>query len=117
MVVIPSKMGRLNKRALLDCLHRMGTASRAGLAKSVGLSQPTAGKIVDELIEMDVVEEVERVEADGEGRVRRSKSLGRGRPGRMLRLNRVPARFLAIQLGIEETSFATLPVGVSVEDQ
>ncbi len=59
MVIIPSKMGRLNKRALLDRLQIMGTASRATLAKSIGLSQPTAGKIVDQLLEMEVVEEVE----------------------------------------------------------
>ena len=47
MVVIPSEMGRLNKRALLDRLQALGTASRVSLAKSLGLSQPTAGKIVD----------------------------------------------------------------------
>jgi hypothetical protein len=118
MVVIPSKMGRLNKRALLECLHRMGTASRAGLAKSVGLSQPTAGKIVDALIKMDVVEEVDGLESDGQPNARTRRPIGRvGRPGRMLRLNRVPARFLAVQLGIEETSFAKLPVGVTEEDR
>ena len=45
MVIVPSKMGRHNKRALLDRLLRLGTASRAELAKSLGLSQPTAGKL------------------------------------------------------------------------
>jgi len=116
MVVVPSKMGRLNKRALLDRLQIMGIASRAGLAKAIGLSQPTAGKIVDQLIETGVIEEVESSEADGEnGDV---KSAGKvGRPGRMLRLNRTPVRFLAIQLGVSETSLAALPLGVSGEDR
>jgi predicted NBD/HSP70 family sugar kinase len=108
-------MGRLNKRALLDRLQIMGTASRASLAKAIGLSQPTAGKIVDQLIETGVIEEVELPESDrsnGE-----SRAAGKvGRPGRMLRLNRTPVRFLAIQLGVSETSLAPLPLGVSGED-
>src|ERR1041385_3736682 len=107
MVVVPSKMGRLNKRALLDRLQIMGTASRASLAKATGLSQPTAGKIVDQLIETEVIEEVESSEANGENGD--GKSAGKvGRPGRMLRLNRNPVRFLAIQLGVSETSMAAL---------
>jgi predicted NBD/HSP70 family sugar kinase len=114
MVVVPSKMGRLNKRALLDRLQVMGTASRASLAKAIGLSQPTAGKIADQLIEMGVLEEVDSLEpesANGE-----SKAGKVGRPGRMLRLNRSPVRFLAIQLGVTETSLAPLPLGISGED-
>src|SRR5580765_2957461 len=115
MVVVPSKMGRLNKRALLDRLQVMGTASRASLAKAIGLSQPTAGKIADQLIAMGVIEEVDGPEADGENG--EGKAVGKvGRPGRMLRLNRAPVRFLAIQLGVTETSFAPLPLGVSGED-
>jgi predicted NBD/HSP70 family sugar kinase len=106
-------MGRLNKRALLDRLQRLGTASRAGLAKSLGLSQPTAGKIVDQLIEMGVIEEVEVSEPDGAaGKLSRV-----GRPARMLRLDRNTPRFLGIQLGVSETSVAPLPVGVVSEDQ
>ena len=115
MVVVPSKMGRLNKRALLDRLQVMGTASRASLAKAIGLSQPTAGKIADQLIAMGVLEEVDSPATDGENG--ESKASGKvGRPGRMLRLNRTPARFLAIQLGVTETSLAPLPLGVSGED-
>ncbi len=115
MVVVPSKMGRLNKRALLDRLQVMGTASRADLAKAIGLSQPTAGKIADQLIAMGVIEEVDSPEADGENG--EAKAAGKvGRPGRMLRLNRAPVRFLAIQLGVIETSLAPLPLGVSGED-
>ena len=56
MIYVPSRMGQLNRRALLRQLQKLGVASRAHLAKSLGMSQPTAGKIVDELIGMDVVE-------------------------------------------------------------
>src|SRR3954463_2607473 len=101
MVIIPARMGRHNKRALLDRLHRLGTASRADLAKSLGLSQPTAGKIVDELLAMGVFEEV----TTKEDRVANPRSKA-GRPARMLRLNRSKAHFLAIQLGIQKTSLA-----------
>ena len=50
MIFSPSRMGRLNKRALIRELRKVGVASRAGLARSLGMSQPTAGKIVDELL-------------------------------------------------------------------
>src|ERR1700757_503574 len=97
MVIIPSKMGRHNKRALLDRLLRLGTASRAGLAKSLGLSQPTVGKITGELIELGVFEEVEEAAQNG------SEHARMGRPGRMLRLTQSKSRFLGMQLGLGET--------------
>ena len=119
MVVIPAKMGRINKRTLLWRLQRMGVASRAGLAKSLGMSHPTAGKIADELLELGVLEEV-----NGDDGARRSdvtrtaeSSARMGRPGRMLRLNRSQARFLAIQLGVSRTNLAALPVGADEEDR
>ncbi|HYG21501.1 MAG TPA: ROK family transcriptional regulator [Verrucomicrobiae bacterium] len=113
MIVVPSRMGRLNKRAVLVHLRRMGTASRADLAKALGLSQPTAGKIVDELIEMGVFEEVPVEVEPKAGNNARSKA---GRPARMLRLSQSKARFLAIQLGIQKTTFALPSVGSCGED-
>ena len=113
MVVIPAKMRQINKRTLLGCLQRLGVASRAELAKSLGMSQPTSGKIADDLIEMGVLEEVEADKLAAKGPEGPAKL---GRPGRMLRLNRTTPRFLAIQLGISETSLAVLPVGADEED-
>lgn len=110
MILIPSQMGRHNKRALLEHLRRTGTASRAGLAKSLGLSQPTVGKIADELLEQGVFEEVERFP------VARSKSRV-GRPARMLHLNRSKVRFLGLQLGVETTRLVLLPLGATEEVQ
>ena len=105
-------MGRINKRTLLGRLQRMGLASRADLAKSLGMSQPTAGKIADELLALGVLEEVEVEElATKTGETPRL-----GRPGRMLRLNQSKPRFLAIQLDVSQTSLATLPVGADQED-
>lgn len=116
MIVVPSKMGCLNKRALLWRLQRMGRASRADLAKTLGISQPTAGKIVDELLELGVLEEVEAgTTADS---VRGGHNPAKlGRPGRILRLNRCQARFMGIQLGVSDTNLALLPLGANEEDR
>lgn len=107
-------MGKLNKRALLGHLQRLGAASRADLAKSLGLSQPTAGKIVDELLAGGVFEEIDLGVGANDGSKRRAKV---GRPARMIRLNQSKARFLGIHLGIRETSLALLSVGSDGEDR
>ena len=117
MIVIPTKMGRLNMRALLSRLQQMGTASRADLAKSLGMSQPTAGRIADELLELGVLEELSEQEATETARSGKENGLVRlGRPGRLLRLDSTKPRFLIIQLGISRTNFAVVPVGFKGED-
>jgi len=115
MIVVPSRMGRLNKRALLNCLQTMRTASRADLAKSLGLSQPTAGKIADELLELGVFEEVE-VESN-HPRKHSHPGPKLGRPARMLRLTESKPRFLGIQLGVARTHLARLSLSVKDENE
>lgn len=112
MIYVPSRMGQLNRRALLRQLQKLGVASRADLAKALGMSQPTAGKIVDELIEMDVLEEAENGERNGNGET--SGQLGR--PGRKLRLNQSRPKFVGIQLGLHTTTLAGLTLGVAGHD-
>lgn len=111
MIYVPSRMGQLNRRALLRQLQKLGVASRADLAKSLGMSQPTAGKIVDELLASEVLEEIELSETNG------AESVLRGRPGRRLRLNQSKSRLLAIQLGLQETTVASLSLAVSDTDE
>lgn len=110
MIYVPSRMGQLNRRALLRQLQKLGVASRAELAKSLGMSQPTAGKIVDELMAAAVIEEIEVAETGG------GESVLRGRPGRKLQLNRSQSRLLAIHLGLQETNVARLSLGVPDAD-
>jgi len=98
----------MNRRELAGRLQTMGTASRAALAKSLGLSQPTAGKIVDQLLKEGIVEEIDTTAEPGAAKA--------GRPPQLLRLDRRHRRFLAIQLGVTDTRLATLPVGVAEED-
>lgn len=118
MVLVPASMGRLNQRALIGCLQRLGVASRADLAKSLGLSQPTAGKIADQLIKVGVIEELGT--ATG-ARRRGGRAVATepklGRPGRLLRLNETRERFVAVQLGVTETCVALLPLGLAGEDR
>jgi predicted NBD/HSP70 family sugar kinase len=109
MIYVPSRMGQLNRRALLRQLQKLGVASRADLAKALGMSQPTAGKIADELIGMDVLEEVTLPETG-------DASSQLGRPGRKLRLNQSRAKILAIQLGVNVTTLASLTLGATEED-
>ncbi|MGA2177709.1 MAG: ROK family transcriptional regulator [Verrucomicrobiota bacterium] len=106
--MVPSKMGQLNKRALLARLQVLGAASRAELAKSLGLSQPTTGKIVDELLQIGLVREFDS------DRPREAAAVGR--PGRQLRLDDRRPRFVAVQLGVTDTSLAALPIGTGGED-
>ena len=118
MIYVPSRMGQLNRRALLRQLQKLGVASRADLAKSLGMSQPTAGKIVDELLGMDVLEEVALPLGEAGGR-NGGGSVGGplGRPGRRLRLNESRAKFLGIQLGVKTTTLAGLTLGIADEDR
>jgi predicted NBD/HSP70 family sugar kinase len=112
-------MGRLNTRTLLSRLQKVGMASRAELAKSLGMSQPTAGRIADELLELGVLEEVTTQDVtDSRWNESPRNSASRlGRPGRLLRLDSRRPRFLAIQLDVTNTSFGLLPVGFKGEDR
>ncbi|HEY4414840.1 MAG TPA: ROK family protein [Verrucomicrobiae bacterium] len=109
MIFHPVHMGLLNKRALIRQLQKVEVASRAELARALGMSQPTAGKIVDELLGERILEEV-IVTPDGNG------SVQLGRPGRQLQLNRSQPSFLGIQLGIQETQLVELSLGATEEN-
>ena len=107
-------MGQLNRRVLLRQLQKLEVASRAELAKSLGMSQPTAGKIVDEMIAAKVLEEVDTDFPQAKGA---TCSVRRGRPGRKLQLNRSKSWFLAVQLGIRETKVTCLSLGIPETDE
>ena len=109
MIGRPASLRVYNKRAIVRALLRHAPASRADLAKQIGMSQVTAGKIVDELLSDGVVEETDPQEPKAANRL--------GRPGRMLRLNTSHSPFLAIQLGSSHTRLARVPLGLHGEDQ
>ncbi|HLH54811.1 MAG TPA: ROK family protein [Verrucomicrobiae bacterium] len=111
---LPASLRRTNQRTVISLLLRLGTASRADLAKAAGLSQPTAGKITTELLRLGVLQEAgssSDLNSNGDGTATRL-----GRPGQMLRLDAMHPRFLAIELGVTETKLAALPVAVKLKD-
>jgi predicted NBD/HSP70 family sugar kinase/biotin operon repressor len=116
MVVIPTKMGLINKQTLIYRLQRMGAASRAELAKELGLSQPTVGKIANQLLKQGVIEVV-RSAKSFKAEKEEEEPVKIGRPGILLRLNRKDPRFLCIQLGVDETCLAASPIGIDSEDK
>jgi predicted NBD/HSP70 family sugar kinase len=113
MIYVPSRMGQLNRRALLRQLQKSGVASRAELAKALGMSQPTAGKIVDELMALDVIEEF----SENAARAGRPAATQIGRPVRKLRLNQTRPKFVGIQLGLNTTTLAGLTLRAPDEDR
>ena len=111
---LPASLRRTNQRTVISLLFRLGTASRADLAKAAGISQPTAGKITTELLQLGILQEAGsagELESGGNGTAARL-----GRPGQLLRLDARHPRFLAIELGVSETCVSALPVAVQLED-
>jgi len=100
MPAVPASLRLANQSTLLEQLLERKAASRAELAKATGISQPTAGKIIDDLVHAGVVEELRGV--DG-------ARLSVGRPGKQLRLATTKARFVVIELGVEWTRISGLP--------
>jgi len=104
----PATMRRANERVLLERLARMRIASRADLAKAAGLSQPTAGKIIDRFLRLGLLREHQpgKGPRPPAGRARQRT----GRPGRMIEFDGRTPRFLGVHLDVRETALAPLPV-------
>ncbi|HEV7299274.1 MAG TPA: ROK family transcriptional regulator [Tepidisphaeraceae bacterium] len=106
----PNDLRQMNRRRIVLATLRAGAASRSQLAQQTGLSQPTAGKIVDELI-------ADRVLTDhGEPIADPAPPPRLGRPSHMLRLDGGRLRFLAIHLGVVHTRVAALAVAPRLSD-
>src|SRR5438093_12359060 len=92
---LPASLRRTNQRTVISLLLRLGAASRADLAKAAGISQPTAGKIASDLLDLGLLREVSLSPAnvaDVQG-ARRAPRLGR--PGQMVQLDEEHPRFIA----------------------
>jgi predicted NBD/HSP70 family sugar kinase len=100
MSAIPASLRLANQVTILEQLLERKAVSRAELAKATGMSKPTTGKIVDDLVRAGVVEEIKIVYG---GR------LSVGRPGTQVRLATGRPHFVVIELGVESTRIAALP--------
>jgi len=111
---LPASLRRTNQRTVISLLLRLGSASRADLAKAAGISQPTAGKITSDLLRLGVLREASSA-ADPAGAGNSFQRLGR--PGQLLELDGRRQRFLAVELGVTETRVAALPVATKLQDR
>jgi predicted NBD/HSP70 family sugar kinase len=114
---LPASLRRTNQRTVISLLFRMGSASRADLAKAAGISQPTAGKIITELLQLGVLQEAD-ASVTAEKVNHAANELPRlGRPGQLLQLDAQRERFLAVELGVSKTCVSALPVAVKLADE
>ena len=111
MRAVPKSLRLTNQERLVEQLLRRGIATRAELAKAGGMSQPTAGKIIDELFSAGVVEEL-----SGENEVSRGRP-SVGRPGKQLRLSQSPARLVIVELGVERTRLSAVPAALPEDER
>ena len=126
-----SHLRQINQRKVIRAMMRLNTASRTQLAREAQLSQPTVGRIVDELLDDSILSEVEvgdlpaapsamtMDEASGNGQQAPAvppPPPQLGRPSQALQLDRRRRRFLAIQVGVHTTRVAATPLAVSDAD-
>jgi len=108
---LPASLRRTNERTVISLLFRLGRASRADLAKAAGISQPTAGKIITELLEAGILQAATSDPDELAEFVPRP-----GRPGQLLHLNSASDRFIAVEIGISETRVTALPVACQAQE-
>ena len=89
-----SNLRLANQRLILRHLQRNGGDSKAAIAESCHISKPTAGKIIDELLEAGVLQPCERHEEASEPAL--------GRPSQMVGLDQERPRFVLIELGVRQ---------------
>lgn len=114
---LPASLRRTNQRTVISLLLRLGSASRADLAKAAGISQPTAGKITTELLELGILSEAGTAPDEPQANLNGRNSPRLGRPGQLLRLDNRRARFVVIEFGVAQTRVSALPVAVKLQDE
>jgi predicted NBD/HSP70 family sugar kinase len=114
---LPASLRRTNQRTVISLLLRLGSASRADLAKAAGISQPTAGKITTELLELGILREAGTAPNEPHRNLNGRNSPRLGRPGQLLRLDNRRPRFVVIEFGVSQTRVSALPVAVKLEDE
>jgi predicted NBD/HSP70 family sugar kinase len=94
-VGIPALLRKLNTTHVLRAIRGGGASTRALVAKTTGLSQPTVNQIVTELIKAGLI-----IEESGPA----SQPARRGRPGTFLSFNSGAGHVLGIDIGAEKVS-------------
>src|SRR6185312_1598264 len=111
-----SYLRRMHQRRIIETVARSGSASRSGLARATGMSQPTVGRIVDQLLSDHILAE----SADGDG----SSANGAlkpaavlGRPTTQLEIDSKRPRFGIVQLRVRHTRLAVVAIAIPSIDR
>ncbi len=110
MYVHPSDLRLANTRRVYRALLAAGRSSRADLARRTGLSAVTTGKVVDQLIDAGLLEEVEAETPDARRNGAAwapSQGPVMGRPPRVVTLSG-KMKFVAIELGARECTVGSI---------
>jgi N-acetylglucosamine repressor len=102
----PSLLRRLNERSIFELLLRSGTASRAELIRSLGVTAPTVHKAVASLVEAGLVEEVG---------FDTTKNLGR--PGMVYRVASRSVQVLGVALDVRQTSIVSAGLDGAIDER
>jgi predicted NBD/HSP70 family sugar kinase len=108
MYVHPSDLRLANTRRVYRALLAAARSSRADLARRTGLSAVTTGKVVDQLIDAGLLEEVEADHSEaGRNGTGWSQPPIMGRPPRVVTLS-TKLRFIAVELGARECTVGAI---------
>lgn len=104
MYIHPADLRHANTRRAFRTLLTRGPCSRADIARWTGVSAVTIGKVIDQMIAAQLVEEL------GSAAVGVPESPSMGRPPRIVSLSRQP-RFIGVDLGVRTSTVAALSIG------
>lgn len=102
MYLRPTDVREANIRRVFQALLARPSCSRAKLARLTGLSGVTAGRVVDAMVNLDLVEGIDPAAIE-------LTAPAMGRPPRLIGLATRP-RFLGVEIGVRQTTFAALPL-------
>lgn len=117
----PQTLRLHNRRAVVQQLALAGLSSRALLARDLMLSPVTIGKVVADLLQEGILEQVSSNEADSAagnlakpvGEVTFDEESRPGRPSQWVRLQTNKPLLLAIQIGVRTTRLALMGAAVA----
>lgn len=104
MYIHPADLRHANTRRAFRTLLTKGPCSRADIARWTGVSAVTIGKVIDQMIASQLVEEL------GTTSLSSADSPSMGRPPRIVSLSRTP-RFIGVDLGVRTTTVSALTIG------
>lgn len=98
-------MRRLNRSAILDLVREHGPIARSAIGRQLNISLPTVMRIIDDLIEVELVKECGDTEASG------------GRPRSLLDFNAGASAVVGIDLGGTKMFGTVADLGGNVQEE